>query len=142
MSRGMWRIVRCVKELRWKLPSQGVCYSPCQFLLSLGLILVWILYSLPKSHGFEVIIVVVDGLTKYVHFMPLSHLYTAVKVVVVLMKEIFCSMACLSPLWVIEKLCLLLSFDRSSSDFKVATWPCLKPIILRQMVRLRWLIGA
>ena len=41
---------------------------------------------------------VVDGLTKYVHFMPLSHLYTTVKVVVVLMKEIFCSMACLSPL--------------------------------------------
>ena len=33
--------------------------------------------------------VVVDRLAKYVHFMPLSHPYIVVKVVVVLMKEIF-----------------------------------------------------
>ena len=33
--------------------------------------------------------VVVHRLTKYVHFMPLSHPYTAVKVAVVFMKEIF-----------------------------------------------------
>ena len=45
--------------------------------------------SLPKSHGFEVIMVVVDRLAKYVHFMPLSHPYIAVKVAAVLMKEIF-----------------------------------------------------
>ena len=32
---------------------------------------------------------VVDRLTKYVHFMPLSHLYTAVKVVVVLIRKFF-----------------------------------------------------
>ena len=45
--------------------------------------------SLPKSHGFEVILVVMDKLTKYVHFLPLSHPYTIAKVAILLMKDIF-----------------------------------------------------
>ena len=45
--------------------------------------------SLPKSHGYEVILMVVDKLTKYVHFIPLSHPYTATKVDSMFMKEIF-----------------------------------------------------
>ena len=36
--------------------------------------------GLPKSHLKSVVFVVVDILTKYVHFMPLSHPYTAAKV--------------------------------------------------------------
>ena len=32
--------------------------------------------GLPKSEGFEVILVVVDHFTKYAHFLPLKHLYT------------------------------------------------------------------
>ena len=36
--------------------------------------------GLPKSQGYDVILVVVDRLTKFVHFMPLSHPYTAAMV--------------------------------------------------------------
>ena len=45
--------------------------------------------SLPKSHGFKVVLVVVDKLTKYVHFLPFSHPYTTVKVATMFMKDIF-----------------------------------------------------
>ena len=45
--------------------------------------------GLPKSQGFEVILVVVDRLTKYVHFLPLSHLFTVAKVVVAFMQGAF-----------------------------------------------------
>lgn len=45
--------------------------------------------GLPKSQGFDVIMVVVDRLTKFVHFMPLSHPYFAAKVVQVFMSNVF-----------------------------------------------------
>lgn len=44
--------------------------------------------GLPKSHGYEVIFVVVDRLTKFVDFIPLPHPYTTVKVVAVFMKDV------------------------------------------------------
>lgn len=36
--------------------------------------------ELPKSQGYDVIMVVMDRLTKYVHLVPFSHPYTAAKV--------------------------------------------------------------
>ena len=45
--------------------------------------------GLPKSQGFEVILVVVDRLIKYVYFIPLSHLYSAAKVARLYMQYVF-----------------------------------------------------
>lgn len=45
--------------------------------------------SLTKSHGYDVVFVVVDKLTKFFHFIPLSHPYTTAKVAAVFMKEVF-----------------------------------------------------
>ena len=45
--------------------------------------------GLPKSQGFEVILVLVDRLTKYAHFVPLSHPYTTTKVATLYLRYIF-----------------------------------------------------
>ncbi|TYK23171.1 Ty3/gypsy retrotransposon protein [Cucumis melo var. makuwa] len=44
--------------------------------------------GLPKSHGWEVILVVVDRLSKYAHFLTLKHPYTAKTVPEVFVKEV------------------------------------------------------
>ena len=45
--------------------------------------------GLPKSQSKDVVLVVVDRLTKFVHFVPLSHPYTIAKVVSLYLQYVF-----------------------------------------------------
>lgn len=45
--------------------------------------------SLPKSKGYNVILVVVDRFTKYSHFIPLTHPFIASRVVELFMQNVF-----------------------------------------------------
>lgn len=45
--------------------------------------------GLPLSHENSVIMVVVDRLSKYAHFMPISHPFMAVKVANIFMLNVF-----------------------------------------------------
>ena len=45
--------------------------------------------GLPKSHLKNVVLVVVDRLTKYVHFIPLAHPYAASKVAELYVQYVF-----------------------------------------------------
>jgi hypothetical protein len=44
--------------------------------------------GLPRSNGFEAIMVVVDWLSTYSHFIPLKHPYTAKSLAEVFVKEV------------------------------------------------------
>ena len=46
--------------------------------------------GLPKAKGFEVVLVVVDRLSKYVHFLPFKHPYIAKTVADLFVKEVVC----------------------------------------------------
>jgi len=45
--------------------------------------------GLPKSHSKEMVLVVMDRLTKFVHFIPLSHPYMAAKVANLYLQHVF-----------------------------------------------------
>lgn len=97
--------------------------------------------GLPKSLKQDVVMVVVDRLTKYVHFTPLSHPYIAVKVATLFMNHIF-KLHGLPTSIVSDRDPVFTPFGRSYFDCKGWNWLCHQPIILNLMARLRWLIGA
>jgi hypothetical protein len=43
----------------------------------------------PRSHGYNCIMVIVDKFSKYAHFIPLSHPFTALKVAVIYMENVY-----------------------------------------------------
>lgn len=45
-----------------------------------------LIVNLPKSHGYDTILVVVDRLSKYSHFIPIKHPYTAQTVAEIFVK--------------------------------------------------------
>ena len=97
--------------------------------------------GLPKSLKQDVVMVVVDRLTKYVHFTPLSHPYIAVKVATLFMNHIF-KLHGLPTSIVSDRDPVFTPFGRSYFDCKGWNWLCHQPIILNLMARLRWLIRA
>ena len=69
--------------------------------------------GLPKSHLKSVVFVVVDRLTKYTHFMALSHPYTTVKVANLHLHFVLSCMVCHLLLLVIETQRLPLFFGKN-----------------------------
>ena len=69
--------------------------------------------GLPKSHGHDVILVVVDRHTKFVHVFSLHHPFTTAQVAALFMQESSSYMACQSQLSVIRGLFLVLPFGES-----------------------------
>lgn len=73
--------------------------------------------GLPKSKGYEVIFVVVDRFSKYGHFLPLKHPYTAKTAADLFVKEIVVSMDILIQLCRIVTRCSRAVFRESCLDW-------------------------
>lgn len=71
----------------------------------------------PSTHGCNDILVVVDCLSKYGHFIPIKHPYSAAKVVYIFIQEIFHLHDI--PATVIGTLFLSVNFGTRSSKSKV-----------------------
>ena len=75
--------------------------------------------GLPPSSGFHVVMVVVDRLTKYAHFIGLKHLYTATTVAQAYMDNVFKLYGLPGSIVSGRDPIFISTFGRSSSRFKV-----------------------
>jgi len=73
--------------------------------------------GLPKSEGYSVIMVVVDRLTKYAHFIPVKHPYTATSIAQLFMDTVVKLHGLPSSIVLIETLCLSVTSGSNSSRF-------------------------
>ena len=98
--------------------------------------------GLPKSQKHDVVFVVVDKLTKFVHFIPLSHPYTAAKVASLFMQHIFKLHGMPTSIISDRDPIFTSKFYEELLDCMGLSWPCYLPITLNLMVRQKWSIKA
>jgi hypothetical protein len=73
----LWDNVLSVSRLSIWLLYQLVYSNHCLFQKGHGRTCLWIsIEGLPKSEGYNVILVIVDRFTKYAHFVPIKHPFT------------------------------------------------------------------
>jgi len=95
--------------------------------------------GLPKSEGYSVILVVVDRLTKFAHFLPVKHSYTAVSIAKVFLDNIV-KMHGLPKIIVTDRDTILLVISgRSSSSFTKSIYNSAQHTTHKQMARPRGL---
>lgn len=92
--------------------------------------------GLPKSNGYEVILVVVDSLSKYGHFLPLKHSHIAQSVAKVSLIMLLKYMVYLIQILVIKDV-FLSSFWQELFTIQGYNSMLLLSIILNQMDRLK-----
>ncbi len=98
--------------------------------------------GLPTSNKQNVILVVVDRLTKYVHFVALAHLYTASRVATLFMHHVF--KLHVMPSFIVSDRILPshLYFGKNCLGSKELNWQLVHPIILKVMGKLKLSIEA
>ncbi|GJV39604.1 retrotransposable element Tf2 [Tanacetum coccineum] len=73
----------------WILWGAGNYQETCYLLEENGQGMGQKLYSLPLSHGKSVLLVVVDRLSKYAHFLPITHPYTALQMAQLFLDNVY-----------------------------------------------------
>jgi hypothetical protein len=98
--------------------------------------------SLPRSNGFVVILVVVDRLTKYAHFVPVKHPYTAQQIAHIFSPMWLNCMGCQNPLCQTETEFSLATFGRNCSSWWALSCILARHTIHNLMDRRRELINV
>ena len=91
--------------------------------------------GLPKSQRYEVILVVVDRLTKYSHFIPISHPYSAAKLASLYMHYVLKLHGLPVSIVSDKDAHPLHCFGLNSLGCKGLIWPCPLLTILKVMVK-------